>query len=277
MQAISKKQMFLYGFLSLLAAFSIPLGSTGLYMFLYWLHTSVGIESLYWFFEDYNRFDFIRCILMIPVTFFMYRHMKKAPEKQGIFWSMPRGLVLGVVAGIGFGGISYLWIAFAREWLWGFDFVKSSIESMGSGVENYTLFSGLLAVVVAGILGPISEEILFRGIIFHLLERIKGGWFPVIGSALLFGVAHMGFAQSVYTCIMGMIAGMIYYKTRNLLWPIIIHITINVFATLSSLAQIQPYIPFWQGITVGMILPLLWILYRTIQADKTKMLSPVGE
>ena len=77
-----------------------------------------------------------------------------------------------------------------------------------------------LAIVVVG---PIIEEILFRGIIFSSFENAtRSSWFPVIITGVMFGIWHGSFIQGVYTAMMGIILG---YFMKNavlsslLFWP----------------------------------------------------------
>lgn len=82
--------------------------------------------------------------------------------------------------------------------------IKSSLESF---IEHDEIFNAnpILAFISVAILAPIVEEIIFRGIIFNKAAKYKGGAFPIIISALLFGLAHMQPIQIVYAFIVGLI------------------------------------------------------------------------
>ena len=94
--------------------------------------------------------------------------------------------------------------------------IKSSLESF---IEHDEIFNAnpILAFISVAILAPIVEEIIFRGIIFNEADKYKGGAFPIIISALLFGLAHMQPIQIVYAFIVGLIFGFVYSKTHSLL------------------------------------------------------------
>ncbi len=69
-----------------------------------------------------------------------------------------------------------------------------------------------LAVVVA----PITEELVFRGLI---LRGFLGRWRPALAitvSAFLFGVMHMNFAQFPVAFLLGLVLGWVYVRTRSL-------------------------------------------------------------
>ncbi|AQX84806.1 CPBP family intramembrane metalloprotease [Elizabethkingia bruuniana] len=80
---------------------------------------------------------------------------------------------------------------------------------------------------------PILEEILFRGIIQKGL--INKGISPVkaiIISAIVFGVVHGNPWQFMGAAILGSILGLVYYKTKTLLLPIMLHAFNNLMSSL---------------------------------------------
>lgn len=96
---------------------------------------------------------------------------------------------------------------------------SSSADSIASG--NFV--TALLAV---GIIGPITEEIVFRHGIITPLEKIHPH-FAVIYSSILFGLMHINPVQVVYAGILGLLFGILYQKTKKLSIPILLHIGIN--------------------------------------------------
>ncbi len=91
---------------------------------------------------------------------------------------------------------------------------------------------GLLTVAV---LGPVAEELLFRGgVQTDLSLRFSHqGWFvPIAFSALLFALIHMNPAQMPVAFILGVVLGFAYWWTGSLVAPILIHVFNNSFACL---------------------------------------------
>lgn len=86
-------------------------------------------------------------------------------------------------------------------------------------------FSVIHHFVLAVIFAPILEEIFFRGVFLEYLIRKKvfNMWTCIIVSALFFGVIHINSNQIVFNSIMGLGFGYYYYKTRNILVPILCH------------------------------------------------------
>ena len=93
---------------------------------------------------------------------------------------------------------------------------------------------GLLTVAV---LGPLAEELLFRG---GIQGGIQGG-FPTISgktalllSALIFALAHLNPAQMPAAFILGAVLGFAYWWTGSLVAPVCIHVFNNSIACVLS-------------------------------------------
>jgi membrane protease YdiL (CAAX protease family) len=60
-------------------------------------------------------------------------------------------------------------------------------------IEGIDRWQNLVAGVTAGtVTTPFSEELLFRGVVFRLLEEVFGGWVALVLSSLWFGYVHSG-------------------------------------------------------------------------------------
>lgn len=91
--------------------------------------------------------------------------------------------------------------------------------------------NGLASIVTICILAPLLEEMLFRGIILrsflHQYHRSQA----IIGSAILFGIAHLNIYQFPGAVIVGIVSGWIYERARSL-WPcILLHAAYNSMVT----------------------------------------------
>ena len=91
----------------------------------------------------------------------------------------------------------------------------------------------LTASFSAAILGAMGEELLFRGILFRILEQAFGTFVALLASALLFGLAHIVNPDSTLIGALaiaveaGLLLGLAYVVTRNLWFPIGIHLAWN--------------------------------------------------
>lgn len=84
----------------------------------------------------------------------------------------------------------------------------------------------ILLVVVGGLLAPVVEELLFRGILYTYLRR-WGAAVAIIVSTLAFGLPHGGFFPIYLTG--GLIFALLYEYSGSLLPAVIAHIINNTF------------------------------------------------
>ena len=89
---------------------------------------------------------------------------------------------------------------------------------------------GVLAIAIGA---PLGEEIMFRwGIMGHMLRRNSSVPTAILVSAVLFGLMHMNPAQVFFAAAMGIMLGILYWRSGNIIWPIILHILNNSVACL---------------------------------------------
>ncbi|KAA6319029.1 hypothetical protein EZS27_031033 [termite gut metagenome] len=89
------------------------------------------------------------------------------------------------------------------------------------------LLSNWFGIVLIALLGPVFEEILFRGAITKVLLKQYSPVKAIVISALIFGIIHWNPVQIVGGGFFGLLLAWIYYKTGSLLPGILIHIINN--------------------------------------------------
>ena len=110
---------------------------------------------------------------------------------------------------------------------WGWMFTEAALlqEHFDMMLKMMTNPLGLIA---GGILAPIVEEIVFRGVLVGGLLRMRlKPWVAIVLSALVFALFHGTYTQFVGTTIFGIICGWLYWRTKSLLPGILIHIINN--------------------------------------------------
>ncbi len=91
----------------------------------------------------------------------------------------------------------------------------------------------MAAVLLIG--GAVFEELLFRGVIFRLVEEWTGTWIALAVSAILFGLAHAAnpgatpVSSLAIALEAGILLGAAYVLVRNLWLPIGLHFAWNFF------------------------------------------------
>ena len=83
------------------------------------------------------------------------------------------------------------------------------------------------SLIFAGILSPIIEEMMFRGVMLNKLRRY-GDKVAIITTAILFGLFHANFSQFFYAVALGMIFAYVALKTGTIKYSIILHIVVNI-------------------------------------------------
>lgn len=106
-----------------------------------------------------------------------------------------------------------------------------------------------LMILVVGIIGPICEELMFRGIVFHRLKDWVKPQAAIVISALLFGIYHGNVVQFFYATCMGVMLAIIYDKTGTLWISIVAHIAANLWSLFGS----SFWSSMWQQIPAGML------------------------
>ncbi|MGN0664943.1 MAG: lysostaphin resistance A-like protein [Huintestinicola sp.] len=106
----------------------------------------------------------------------------------------------------------------------------SSLETTADAVSvvkgNYPLWLNILVYLYVCLLGPIVEELVFRGVLLDGLCKY-GNRFGIIMSSVLFGLMHENFIQCIPTICIGLVFASITVRTGSLIPSIAVHILNN--------------------------------------------------
>ena len=75
----------------------------------------------------------------------------------------------------------------------------------------------------AAIAAPLFEEFLFRGFLLPSLTKYMSVGWAIILSAFLFALAHLSLSEILPLMTLGIILGIVYTRSRNLLAPMLLH------------------------------------------------------
>jgi membrane protease YdiL (CAAX protease family) len=90
--------------------------------------------------------------------------------------------------------------------------------------------------LMAGVLAPMHEEILFRGILLLGLQPLAGSQPALLTSSLLFGLAHWGvWPDPIPLTLLGWILAVAFVRTGTLWTPILAHASLNTSMVAMSL------------------------------------------
>jgi len=138
-------------------------------------------------------------------------------------------------------GQLYLWAAVGAVGCLILDIMVQEYVPIPVDEDLGKIFGGLMTnpfgILGICLIGPLAEEVIFRGAILRrLLEKHWNPWFAIVISALFFAVAHGNYAQGFTALVIGIFMGWVFYRTRSI-WPcFFIHALNNTAATVISCA-----------------------------------------
>ena len=186
----------------------------------------------------------------------------------------------------------FLWAAVSAIGLLIFDVMASIYlpipEDLDISNMLLKLMTNPIGLVGLCLIGPLSEEVIFRGAIERrLLEKNWNPWFAIVISAALFAVSHLNFAQGLTAFVIGIFMGWVYYRTRSIWVTALIHMVNNTVACLISLMGPESMsdeaftLPLSIGIPALIVsIILIYIAAKKIgwlTKDRTPIPAPVTE
>ncbi len=143
------------------------------------------------------------------------------------------GLIIyyfGIYRYIKIGKPSLIWllfsVLFAILTVFGLDYIVAAMA--GKKLPDYDM-SKLPYLSIRILIGPILEEIIFRGIPIEILLRSGNKkWIAILLTSVIFSLVHLPgiFAISSFFFSIGL--ALFYLKTRNLIYCIIVHVFSNL-------------------------------------------------
>lgn len=152
----------------------------------------------------------ITCIIFIPIFYLIFRKYKNNTKIK--FNLVIKYILLGILFSITYN----LYLSFITNY-------------------NISKLPIIVQIISSGIIGPILEELIFRGIIYNKLKEFNSIKKSMIISTIIFSLMHFNIIDIVYTLLIGYILVNIYEKNKNLKYPIILHISLNISVILLGL------------------------------------------
>lgn len=160
---------------------------------------------------------FLSAVMIAAYRWLVRSLERRSPDELGTPLAA-RWLALGVTAGAGLFGVVY-----AILWALG------AVTFQGFGG-----LSGLGLALAVAIASAVGEEIVFRGVVFRLLQERLGTTIALILSAVAFGFVHAGNHGATWISTLaialesGALMGLAYAATRTLWLPIGLHFGWNL-------------------------------------------------
>lgn len=142
--------------------------------------------------------------------------------------------------------------------------------------DRASWIGGVLAVVL---IGPLAEEVLFRGVLLQLGIRYLAVPVAILATALAFGISHLNLSMLIPLTVLGLTLGLLAWMTRNVACSWLGHALFNLVAftemgligdpgssRLREWSQ-QPWI--WIP-SLGLAIASLVVLSRCIRIDRER-------
>jgi len=165
-----------------------------------------------------TRFDLVSIPILLIAYEFLIRHLGERPKDDYRDPRAIRNLGLGLAAGFALFSVAV-----------GIAALMGVYRITGPGDA-----SGLVAALVGSAIFPaVSEELVFRGIMFRWIEEFGGSWMALLLTSALFGAVHLSNHGATWIAAVfiafeaGIMLGAAYMLTRSLWMPMGIHAAWN--------------------------------------------------
>ena len=116
------------------------------------------------------------------------------------------------------------WLALL-DWLH-VPYERQSLVDLFANAESRWQLGALL--VLATVIAPITEELVFRAGLFQFLHKRTPRWVALLIPALLFGASHTNLASFPQLVLLGVIFSIAYERTGNIAVPMFAHALFNL-------------------------------------------------
>ena len=128
-------------------------------------------------------------------------------------------------------GIGLMWVgSLIGSWLNDLVYQIANLETVDLVTETFNEMPLVVMLLGACVLGPLCEELLFRGLIAGRLARY-GQKPAAFISALLFGLYHANLSQFFYAFLLGLLLAYAYFYTGKLKTSVVLHMLFNFYGS----------------------------------------------
>ncbi len=189
----------------------------------------------------------ISAIVSIPIFLWMFRKDKRDFMRFGLTERIQEALwkytfiIIGSVA-----------VCIALNNLISLSQLAALSSSYTDSSEILYSISFPLQLLGWGILSPIAEELIFRGVIYNRLKLMMKPVVAMLWSALIFAAYHGNIVQGVYAGLCGIMFVWMYERYGSIKAPILAHVAINITSVVLTQYEIFVWL-FKDPLRVGVI------------------------
>ena len=109
-------------------------------------------------------------------------------------------------------------------------FPESWQEMLSENSDMISSSSLFMQVVCVGLISPIAEEVIFRGLMLTTLKKAMNPWVAIVLSSIVFGVVHGNPIGIIYATGMGILMGWLYHRTGSIVACSLFHMVYNLMS-----------------------------------------------
>lgn len=169
----------------------------------------------------------------LPLTVVLFKKDRRLERQSGLpVWKKSPAVnyipvvVLGVVGSVGVTCLS----AMIQMAFFDAEYQKTA-ESM------YTA-SFSAQIIVLGLIVPIAEELIFRGVMFRRYRENRMFLYSALWSSLFFALMHSNGMQTMYGFLLGILLCYVYEKFGSIQAPVCLHVVLNTSSVLLTQAGV---------------------------------------
>ena len=166
------------------------------------------------------------CLFILMYTFLKMNRLSFA-EVISIRKTTQKNLLLSVCAGLLVTALGLLWVRLCLK----LDLFSGQANE--SGMDIYT------TVFAAVFLAPVIEELLFRGVLWSILQENKGTVTAVIVTTVYFVFLHLTLSNAFSAILIGICGSMFILFTGSIIPSIVIHLLNNLLVTILGYSDIM--------------------------------------
>jgi membrane protease YdiL (CAAX protease family) len=189
-------------------------------LLLYHLSPSLGISRVTWI----NQLLFFLIPGLLGIVFLL----KKGQRPQCSLKASTRDYLVAIVI-TAIGALALNWLAHIWQ-----EFIPLPSRQIGrfQGIQNLLPNNPLTFFITLCVIPAVCEEVLFRGFVQSSLRGCLTPNQAMAICALIFGLAHTTTGQAPFYVALGLWFGFLMEWRRNLIFPILAHITTNLVALI---------------------------------------------
>ena len=147
-----------------------------------------------------------------------------------------------------------------------------AVEAYQELTEAAGFDSPTVSILLYGVLiGPLAEEMIFRGVTLHYFKRAVPFWIANLLQAALFGLYHMNLLQGVYAGCLGLIFGAVCEGGRSIWYSVLLHIIYNLFGFTQALGAgsgSRACFYLWPPVMVVCLVMAKVLFFERVEAER---------